>query len=151
MSDAQILAIGRELAQCVRDHGLPELQDPKLENGQLVVPGLDEMDEATKQRGEQALEQCRHIMNRLPPAVLGESGPSNDRNRASAEDVPKLRKFAECVRNNGVPEWPDPKPDGTFPGGEDSPLVREGKSPRIVAAMQACRQYWDGSISISPN
>lgn len=148
MSDAQVLALGKELAQCIRDNGVPEFPDPKLENGQLVVPGMDEMDEATKQRGELALEKCRPIMNRIPAAALGRDESGDGRHYATAEDVPKLRKFAECIRNNGVPEWPDPKPDGSFPIGEGSPLITEGKSPRIIGAMQACRQYWDGSITV---
>jgi hypothetical protein len=43
------------------------------------------------------------------------------------------------MREHGVPEWPDPKADGTFPivGTE---IEREGKSPRVVRAGQACKE-----------
>jgi ABC-type sugar transport system ATPase subunit len=48
-------------------------------------------------------------------------------------------RFAACMRQHGVPDWPDPKADGTFPF-VGTALEREGKSPRVLAAARACRQ-----------
>jgi hypothetical protein len=44
-----------------------------------------------------------------------------------------------------VPQWPDPSADGSFRIA-GTPLGTEGKSARILAAQQACRQYWDKGI-----
>jgi hypothetical protein len=51
------------------------------------------------------------------------------------------------MRENGVPEWPDPNADGSFPSG--SVLETEGKSPRIVAGFRACQQYYSGKLRTS--
>jgi hypothetical protein len=61
----------------------------------------------------------------------------------SAQDMANLRHFAQCMRDNGIPEWPDPKPDGTFPI-IGTPLEAEGKSQRVLGGMNACQQYAEG-------
>ena len=38
-----------------------------------------------------------------------------------------------------MPDWPDPKADGTFPLVGTS-IEREGKSPRFLKAARACRR-----------
>jgi hypothetical protein len=43
------------------------------------------------------------------------------------------------MRDNGVPEYPDPVPDGTFP--LPTPLQEEGKSPRVIAALTTCNHF----------
>jgi hypothetical protein len=52
------------------------------------------------------------------------------------------------MRDNGVPDWPDPKSDGTFPL-VGTPLGTEGKSQRIITGQQACARYWDRGIDAS--
>ncbi|WP_165969274.1 hypothetical protein [Actinomadura sp. KC06] len=60
-------------------------------------------------------------------------------------------KYAQCMRQNGVPNWPDPI-DGTkfrMPKASDgSPLV-DPKTPQFKAATQKCKSIappgWDGS------
>ncbi len=86
--------------------------------------------------------------DRIPPAVLNDSG-NQDHGGPTAADVPKLRVFAKCMRDNGVPDWPDPKADGSFPS-QGNPIVTEGKSPRVRAGLDACRKYWDGGFRFSP-
>jgi hypothetical protein len=61
----------------------------------------------------------------------------------------KLRDFAKCIREHGIPEWPDPKSDGTFPIA-GTPIQAEGKSSgRLSTAVEACKQYWDEGIDVS--
>lgn len=135
MTDAQILAIAHEAAQCIRAHGVPDFPEPVLENGRLTIPGGDPGPGA-----DQALEACRSIVDRLPPSVIGEGeGP------VSVEDLQNLRKFAACMRQNGMPDWPDPKDDGSFPI-SGTAIEAEGKSDRFMRATQACRQHWDKGI-----
>jgi hypothetical protein len=140
MTDQQIQAIGRQYSQCVREHGVPDFPDLVLADGQLGLP-----DDATGTAGKQAMESnraaqdaCKSIMARLPASA--QKNPP-----LTADDVRKLIRFSQCVREHGIPDWPDPGPDGVFPLAGTS-LGTEGKSPRMIAAMQACKQYWDKGI-----
>ncbi|MCO6009022.1 hypothetical protein NE236_29015 [Actinoallomurus purpureus] len=53
----------------------------------------------------------------------------------------KAVKYAECMRKNGVPEFPDPAPDGRvmLTGKKGSGLDPE--SPQFKAAQQACKAF----------
>jgi hypothetical protein len=144
VTNDQILAIGREAAQCMRSHGIPDFPDPTIDGaGHLALPNGAQGEHVKEemQANPAALQACEPILDRLPPAARGggSEGP------VSQEDMAKLLQFAQCVRQHGVPEWPDPKSDGTFPL-SGTPLATEGKSPRLVSAWLACKQYWDKGI-----
>ncbi|MGI5242064.1 hypothetical protein [Dactylosporangium sp. CA-139066] len=145
LSDAQIQAVVNELVQCIRENGAPGMPDVRVENGKVIQPDENSVDETTKQNAKSAMDACASIRDRLPPSVF-QQGQANG-GGPGPQDVPALRKFGECMRQNGVPEWPDPKADGSFPSG--SVLETEGKSPRIVAGFEACRQYYDGGFRTS--
>jgi hypothetical protein len=133
LSDAGLLALGKELSQCVRDNGVPQFPDPTVRDGNLVMP-QDQPAEAV----DNAMKSCRTIMDKIPQ----QSGGAN----STARDVPQLRKFAQCLRENGVPSWPDPKTDGSFPV-LGTPL--DGKTPELQQARAACRHHWDRGWSVS--
>jgi hypothetical protein len=149
LTDAQIQAVVNELVQCIRDNGAPGMPDVRVENGKIIQPDENSVDETTKQNAESAIDACASIRDRLPPSVFEEGGsqsePADD--GPGPQDVPALRKFSECMRENGVPEWPDPKADGSFPSG--SVLATEGKSPRIIAGFRACQEYYSGKFRTS--
>jgi hypothetical protein len=42
----------------------------------------------------------------------------------------------------------DPNADGRFPI-SGTPLESEGKSARVLAAMDACKPHWDKGIGVS--
>jgi hypothetical protein len=141
LSHDQTLALGRQAAQCFRDHGIPDFPDPIIDqNGQLTLPPSDS--DHVKQElnaNPQAQQACQPILDRLP--IGHTSGPG----QYSQEDLANLLKFAQCMRHNGIPEWPDPKADGSFPIA-GTPLETEGKSPRFLSARNACKQFWDKGI-----
>jgi hypothetical protein len=149
LTDAQIQVVVNELVQCIRANGAPGMPDVRVENGKVVQPDESSVDETTKQNVESAIDACAAIRDRLPPSVFQEGGsdgqPANG--GPGPQDVPALRKFSECMREHGVPEWPDPKADGSFPSG--SVLDTEGKSPRMIAGFDACREYYDGGFRTS--
>jgi hypothetical protein len=141
-SDQQILAIGRDYAQCLRDHGIANFPDMVVVAGRLSLP-----DNASGDAAEQALranpaarDACQPILGRLPASA--QKNPA-----MSDADRQNLLRFAQCMREHGVPQWPDPRPDGTFPIA-GTPLEREGKSARIQSATAACKQYWDKGIPV---
>ena len=49
----------------------------------------------------------------------------------------QLVKFAECMRQHGVPNWPDPDPDGSF----GLPPSLQTKTPDDGRASAACQRY----------
>jgi hypothetical protein len=154
MPEAEILAIGKELATCLRENGVPQFPDPYVEDGRIMLPeGVEEQleQQVPEDVRDRALETCQHIMDRLPEAaVKGEDGPTVEEvpRPPTAEDLDKLREFAKCMRENGVPDWPDPKADGSFPLA-GSPIEAEGKSARIVAGFEACGHHYDGKLVFS--
>jgi len=59
--------------------------------------------------------------------------PSSESQDPEVEDA--ILDFSRCMRANGVPEFPDPKPGEGFHG------LFEGidqESPRVQAAIQSC-------------
>jgi hypothetical protein len=132
----QALMVGRQYAQCARTHGRPNFPDPSIVDGALAFPGTTKEDNVAVQGA------CISILQQLPASMQHRNQPP------SAQDLAHLQQFAQCLRQHGVPDWPDPKPDGTFPL-VGTPLGTEGKSQRIIDAQQACKQYWDKGISAS--
>ena len=155
MPDAEVLAIGKQIAQCIRDHGIPDMPDPIVdENHHIQLPeGTEEQlegsyPEATLQQAQQA---CQSLFDQLPESAV-RSNDGGDNN--SGDDVPgpedqdALRQFAACVREQGIAEFPDPRADGTFPV-IGTPLENQAKSQRLIDAYLACGKYWSGQIGFS--
>jgi hypothetical protein len=138
MSDAQILALGRELAQCVREHGVPGLPDPTVENGRLILPD-SATDNIPEGQGNAAMAACQSIVDRLPSSALGDKGDAS-RAPLSAADLAKARQLAQCLREHGLTDFPDPGADGVFDLTGTS-MANEGKSDRMRVAFDACKQY----------
>jgi hypothetical protein len=138
MSDDQILAIGRKYAQCLRDHGITNVSEPKVDSGHLQGAGVP-ADYPDAAKLDAAFQACGSILDRLPAGVLGGG------RQVSAGDLEKLGKWAECVRQHGFPQWPDPNGEGLFPV-RGTALENAMKSDQFRDALKACEQYYDGSI-----
>jgi hypothetical protein len=138
----QILAIGHQYSQCVRDHGITDFPDLVYQDGYVALPDDDKGTAAGDAiRGNSAVQDaCSPILRQLP-ANAQKNPPLTDQDRQN------LLKFAQCIREHGVSEWPDPRPNGSFPIA-GTPLQDQLKSTRVADAEKACRQYWDRSFSI---
>lgn len=134
------LSAGVRFAQCARSHGHPNLPDPVVTDGRLSFPGSDD---SIKQELDQVMQipECKTLADQLPDV-------GGQRHAPSAQEMQQLLAFAHCLREHGIPEWPDPKADGTFPI-VGTPLEAEGKSQRWLTASDACKQYWDRGIDAS--
>lgn len=147
-SEVEILAVAKEVAQCIRDNGLPGLPDPYFENGELTLPPLDAN---VEQQGQAILEgPCREIWQRLE-AVLPEQQQDAEpkekqRGPMSAEDLEKLKLYTDCMRRTGYPNWPDPDETGHYHLSEAGlpPALGKGETPedaRFRDALTACEQF----------
>src|SRR5688572_15800328 len=73
MSDAEILAIGKQVAECIRANGVPDFPDPYVEKGKLKLPEEAEGDleqRYSQQVLEQAQQSCQTLMDRIPEAAV---------------------------------------------------------------------------------
>jgi len=121
-----------EYAQCVRRHGFPNFPDPRMNaNGELVLGGNQQQ---IKQAGLQTEHACGNILSQLPPHPSHQSGP------VTPAQLALERQFAVCMRQHGLPEWPDPGPDGSFRL-STTPYASLGKTGPVLTALNACRPY----------
>jgi hypothetical protein len=113
-------------AQCMRDNGYAEFPDPSPGEGMrfLITPG-------GAARFEKASTACRD----LAPEGLRDEG-------LTPEQLEGLLQLAQCVREHGVPNFPDPNADGGF----DAKKLGTGPDdPKLRAAMSACRELSRGA------
>jgi hypothetical protein len=94
----------REWVRCVRANGAQNLPDP-----QIASDGRPHFPSGTPQPPDRALRACQPIVNRLPPSVRGD-----DEQTRSPADMQLLLRFARCMREYGLTDFPDPKADGIF-------------------------------------
>lgn len=133
----QARTVWLQFAQCVRAHGAPSFPDPQVDSQGHADFGQSPQ---TKTEASQAQGTCGSILNRLPASVTGNAP-------ATAARLHELTLFARCMRQHGLPQWPDPQPDGAFRL-SGTPYATTGKSPQVLGAMHACSQYDAGGSII---
>ncbi|MEV4758863.1 hypothetical protein AB0J86_27720 [Micromonospora sp. NPDC049559] len=127
---AEVSDADRQLkfAQCMRENGV-EMPDPEpgeAGKGFRINLGGD----VSPEKAKAAMEKCRSYMPN------GGQPPKLD-----PEQVEKMRKYAQCMRDNGVPGFPDPQPDGTMQ--LDTRQLGDIKpdNPTFQAANEKCKQF----------
>ncbi|MBO8192008.1 hypothetical protein ITI46_10035 [Streptomyces oryzae] len=126
-------ADGLKFAQCMRDNGLPDFKDPKP--GEGMGAGIEPQSEEFKK----AEKVCKKYM----PAPPAEEGGAGSGDVWSAKD--KL-KYAKCMREHGIPSFPDPDESGGFK------LDVDPNTPQFHKAEDACEKYQPESLrNMEPN
>lgn len=117
---------GRLYAQCMRDNGVPDFPDPGPD-GRFELDHDKFNQDDPKFRA--ALEKCRD----LAPGA-------EHRNTGDPAYVEQMREYSQCMRDNGLPDFPDPDAEGQLRG-----LGHEQQSnPTFQAAMELCREKLPG-------
>lgn len=132
---AQALPVWREFTTCVRSHGAANMPDPQVdENGRASWPGLTQaqIDVARQQVGD----ACDVILHKLPAAA--QPGGA-----ITEQELATLRRFAQCIRDHGVADFPDPNSDGVF---TMPPRITAGGKSLLRPPMDACKDVYNGSI-----
>jgi hypothetical protein len=122
-ADAQ--EAGRMYAQCMRDNGVPDFPDPGPD-GRFSGQAHEQQDDP---KFRAAIEKCRDL------APGGEHENTGD-----PAFVDQMRDYAQCMRDNGVPDFPDPDADGRFRGRGHE----QQSDPTFRAAMETCRPKLPG-------
>ena len=136
ISDISSTAALREkavkFAECMRSNGISAFPDPDA-SGQLTIDAVANTSsiDISGPGFEQALGACKGLE---PPGFTGTKVTPSQR-------TARL-EFARCIRRNGVPDFPDPTPNG--------PLVDTNRIPSAAtpagmsalnAAMQTCSRF----------
>jgi hypothetical protein len=89
---------GVKFAKCMRSNGVSEFPDPGA-SGKLTVDAIangSSLDTSTP-AFKQAISACKNLE---PAGFMG--------SRRSSQQQDTALKFAQCIRANGVPDFPDP-------------------------------------------
>jgi hypothetical protein len=117
-------------AQCVRDNGYAEFPDPDSDGGFKFL-----IEQGSAPRFKAAAEACHD----LAPEGMRDEG-------VTPEQLDALIKLSQCVRENGVPEFPDPDSQGGF---DLSNTGIEPRDTRLETAMAACKDETAQGVRIS--
>ena len=117
-------------AECMRDNGVREFPDPDASGG-LTIDGVvngSSLDPSTP-AWEEAISSCKDLQ---PPGFTGDE-------EVTAEEQETRLEFAQCMRDNGVEDFPDPaKGDPLVDTRRIPSSATEGGMTVINAAMQKC-------------
>jgi hypothetical protein len=114
-------------AQCMRTNGVPDFPDPDADGRFSVGHGEGGVDQDDP-KFRSAAEACRAL------APGGEHEKFGD-----PAFVEQMREFSQCMRDNGLPDFPDPDAEGRLRG-----VGHEARGPTYEAAFAACRERLPG-------
>src|SRR5215471_4727329 len=115
--------------QCVREHGVPDMPDPTVDDhGHVTFP------DSAPRVPDAVIQQCGAILDDLPSQT------------PAPVDVATRTRFAQCMRQQGIGDFPDPDAQGRFhlPPSLDQggTLKSSARWPQVRQAMDGpCRQY----------
>jgi hypothetical protein len=112
-------------AQCMRENGVPAFPDPDAE-GRFRGLSHEQQDDP---QFRAAIEACRDLAPGGEHEKLGDPA-----------FVEQMREFSQCMRENGVPDFPDPDAQGRLRGRGHE----QQDDPEYQAAMEICRTKLPG-------
>jgi hypothetical protein len=118
-----------KFAECMRANGVKNFPDPSA-SGDFAIDTV--ANRSGVDTSSAAFTQARSACKDLEPS--GFTG----KNR-TAEQQQAALKFAQCIRDNGVKDFPDPAPDAPLiDTGRIPSTARSGGVDILHAAMQKC-------------
>jgi hypothetical protein len=128
-----------KFSQCMRENGVSEFPDPDA-SGELTIDGVvnGSSIDPSSPAWKAAVSACKDLQ---PPGFTG-AKPTPDQQAVRLE-------FAQCMRDNGVEDFPDPA--------SDQPLVDTNRIPSsatqagmsvLNAAMQKCGDVYSGQLGL---
>ena len=127
------VAKAEKFSQCMRTNGISAFPDPNS-SGQLTIDGIANGTSLNPNTPafQQALSVCKDLE---PPGFMGSQ-------RTPAQQEAAL-KFAQCMRDNGITNFPDPTPNG--------PIINVNGAhsiPGFQAAEQKCSAIYAGQLGL---
>lgn len=112
-----------KFAECMRDNGISEFPDPNA-SGDFAygIKAGSSLDPSTA-AWQQAIGACKDLE---PPGFMPKT--------LTTQEIDARLKFAQCIRENGVPDFPDPTDNGPLINVQNAQSNTE-----FQAALQKCR------------
>jgi hypothetical protein len=130
----QAAPVWREAARCIREHGYPEFPDPVVaDDGTVQIS--EQVGRTLEGQHPDAMRACEPILERLPAEVRERMGAIDGDQAVTPELIAERKRFAACMREHGVPSWPDPAADGSFTIGDQVGREAKGRTD----ALDTCR------------
>jgi hypothetical protein len=124
-----------KFGQCMRDNGVPNFPDPKFNDGGGLSIDVPEGADPTKV--DAATQKCKqYLPNGGEPQKL------------DPERIEQLRKMAQCMRDHGVKNFPDPTENGIEANGNLPGM--DPNDPTFQAAQKECEKYAPAPAGASP-
>ena len=119
-----------KFAECMRKKGISQFPDPNA-SGKLTIDAV--ANGSGLNTSTPAFEQAISACKALEPAGFTGS-------KRSAQQQQAGLKFAQCIRANGGPDFPDPLPSGPLVDTNRIPSASQpGGMSSLHGAMQKCR------------
>jgi len=130
-----------KFSQCMRANGVSGFPDPDS-SGQLTIDGVVNGSSLNPNTPafQQALSACKDLE---PPGFMGTERTTQQQEAAL--------EFAQCMRANGVPDFPDPTPNGPLIDTSRIPSAagRGARSiPGFPAAASKCTAIYSGELGV---
>jgi hypothetical protein len=120
---------GAKFAKCMRDNGVSDFPDPDA-SGELTIDEIANRSSVDTNTAafKQALSACKDLE---PSGFTGHT--------RSAEQQKHALEFAQCIRENGVTDFPDPAPGDPMVDTNRIPsAATPGGMSMLNAAMRKC-------------
>ena len=120
-----------KFAECMRANGVRQFPDPDA-SGALTIDGIANGSsiDTSSAAFKQAIAACRDLQ---PPGFIG--------HKRTPQEQENALKFAQCIRDNGVKDFPDPGPDDPLVDTNRIPSTAANGNAALSAAMRKCREF----------
>jgi hypothetical protein len=129
MSPEQRKQLGVKFAACMREHGI-DMPDP----GPGAGPGAANQ---PPDKIDAAMQACRQYMPN-----------GGDLSTPNPQQIEQQRKYARCMRDHGISDFPDPDAQGRFEPSQNSAV--NPSDPKFAAADKACSQLRPQGGGVGP-
>jgi hypothetical protein len=131
----------RSWVRCLRGAGF-DLPDPD-DQGRIDFSGQDNRKLKADPKWLAAQQNCREFSREVPDELVPDR-------KLSPEQLARSREYSKCMRENGMPSFPDPLADGGLPEGWGNELTPQEEAANI-SAIQICSPVQDGRPKGTPN
>jgi len=120
-----------KFAECMRANGVKNFPDPDA-SGTYTIDGIANGSsiDTSSAAFKQAMTACKDLQ---PAGFVG--------HKRTAQEQENAVKFAQCIRDNGVKDFPDPGPDDPLVDTNRVPSATGNGLAALNAAMQKCRDF----------
>lgn len=136
-AEADVGDKARKFASCMREQGI-DMPDPEVDGGRVSIAmgGGNAAEPGMQEKVEAAQAKCKQY--------LPDGGQPR---KLDPEQLEKARQMSKCMRENGVPNFPDPDENGMIR--VDGDQVGVGPDdPAMQEAQRKCDKYGGGRTNV---